>query len=122
MSRASRAWMSWPQTAFTSACVTVATRSGRSPRTRPSTGPRSGSPRNSSTNAEWSSSAASMKRMGSSAARACGPSMRTSSLPSARCHVRATCACASCSKATVSTPSRKNRVSSLRMRAERASE
>ena len=42
-SRAALAWISWPQTAFSSECVTVAVRSGRSPRRLRTARPISGS-------------------------------------------------------------------------------
>ena len=76
--RASRAVISWPQTARRSDWATVPTRSGRSPRRRGSTGPSSGSSRKRAQNSEWSSSSASWKR---TAATAASLSARTTDRP-----------------------------------------
>src|SRR6266511_1787444 len=63
-----------------------------------------------------------MNRSFSSAAPAAGDSIRTARLPSARCVTFARAGASPASNTIVRTPSRRNRVASLFIRAERASE
>ena len=119
--RARLAVISWPATARSSACATVAVRSGRSPRRcadRPARA--AGRAANRRRNSEWSSSTPSTKRMpleprlagGLDADGAVGALPRRDRAR-ARCPVATVC---------VNTPSRTVRVASLPWRAESRSE
>jgi hypothetical protein len=117
--RARFASISWPQYARSSACATVATRTGRRPRSARDAGPSIESSRTLRRKPEWSSSSARSQR---SFTAPPGDPARIDTVPSGDCHARASSAAPSTSTRAVNSPSRKVRVASLEILADSASE
>ena len=114
ISRARLERISWPATARSSACATVAVRRGRRPRKRRVASPIIGSSANRRRNSEWSSSIPSTKRTCSTPASLCA---RTWIEPSGVCQA---CTCSSpAPPASWRSGSRRGRAESRRRRAGR---